>query len=295
MKIFQQLAKIIVAIYVLYFLAVFFLTVFGLVPLNSIGVFGDAFGAINALFSGAAFVGLVYALVQQRGERKDLQKQLELQQEQMKVQKEELEEVRKDRKATEAQFKLQQQQIEAAELERRQRLDTEEFQQLFGILRTSIFEAENVVHGNANVGSVFWKKAFTSSIRNPNYVGVFVPGMPTSNDTASFQEYKKAFNESIQKFPEVQVVAGILATMCSTIGRNPTNELTNSKLKLLRAIVPDEVWGFIFLERAFDFKSHEELDLFFSGQNDIETRVLDLLGNELRSHVVEQLGINQPQ
>ncbi|MDO9053237.1 MAG: hypothetical protein Q7U37_04820 [Gallionella sp.] len=32
------------------------------------GTFGDMFGAVNALFSGLAFVGVVYAILLQRGE-----------------------------------------------------------------------------------------------------------------------------------------------------------------------------------------------------------------------------------
>jgi Putative phage abortive infection protein len=37
-------------------------------PLNERGIFGDMFGAVNALFSGLAFAGVVYAVVMQRHE-----------------------------------------------------------------------------------------------------------------------------------------------------------------------------------------------------------------------------------
>ncbi len=39
---------------------------FGLQGLGSVGVFGDQFGAVGALFSGLAFLGLVYSVILQR-------------------------------------------------------------------------------------------------------------------------------------------------------------------------------------------------------------------------------------
>jgi mannitol-specific phosphotransferase system IIBC component len=62
--------------YILTFFAVLF--VFGIVSANYFyfvgadnrGTFGDMFGAANALFSGLAFVGLVFAILQQREELK---------------------------------------------------------------------------------------------------------------------------------------------------------------------------------------------------------------------------------
>ncbi len=47
------------------------------------GVFGDKFGAVNALFSGLAFSGVIYAILLQRQE-------LELQREELKLTREEL-------------------------------------------------------------------------------------------------------------------------------------------------------------------------------------------------------------
>lgn len=54
-------------------------------PIADCGTFGDQFGAVNALFSGLAFVGLIYTIIQQNRsielQRKDLKNQLrELQQ-----------------------------------------------------------------------------------------------------------------------------------------------------------------------------------------------------------------------
>ena len=47
------------------------------------GQFGDLFGSINALFSGLAFLGLIYAILLQR-------KELSLQREELKLQREEM-------------------------------------------------------------------------------------------------------------------------------------------------------------------------------------------------------------
>jgi hypothetical protein len=50
------------------FLAVFGWVVWHCVPDTQRGVFGDMFGAANALFSGLAFAGIVYSLITQRHE-----------------------------------------------------------------------------------------------------------------------------------------------------------------------------------------------------------------------------------
>ena len=47
------------------------------------GQFGDLFGSVNALFSGLAFLGLIYAILLQR-------KELSLQREELKLQREEM-------------------------------------------------------------------------------------------------------------------------------------------------------------------------------------------------------------
>lgn len=52
---------------------------------NTRGTFGDQFGAVNALFSGLAFAGLIYTIILQR-------KDLELQRNDLKLQREEMEE-----------------------------------------------------------------------------------------------------------------------------------------------------------------------------------------------------------
>ena len=55
-----------------------------------IGQFGDTFGAINALFAGLAFAGVIWAIVLQREELGLQRKELELTRAELKGQKEQL-------------------------------------------------------------------------------------------------------------------------------------------------------------------------------------------------------------
>lgn len=52
--------------------------------LSNRGLFGDMFGGINAIFSGLAFLGVVYAIVLQREELQLQRKELELTREELK-------------------------------------------------------------------------------------------------------------------------------------------------------------------------------------------------------------------
>ncbi|GIO36219.1 hypothetical protein J41TS12_10800 [Paenibacillus antibioticophila] len=53
------------------------------------GTFGDMFGAVNALFSGLAFAGLIYTIAVQRQELSLQRKSIEMQTEELKMQREE--------------------------------------------------------------------------------------------------------------------------------------------------------------------------------------------------------------
>ena len=53
------------------------------------GVFGDMFGSVNALFSGLAFVGVIYAILLQRKELQLQRRELESTREEMKLAREE--------------------------------------------------------------------------------------------------------------------------------------------------------------------------------------------------------------
>ena len=64
------------------------------------GTFGDQFGAVNALFSGLAFAGLIYTIILQR-------RDLKLQRNDLKLQREELALTRKEMEEQTAEFEKQ--------------------------------------------------------------------------------------------------------------------------------------------------------------------------------------------
>lgn len=64
------------------------------------GTFGDQFGAVNALFSGLAFAGLIYTIILQRND-------LKLQRQDLKLQRKELELTRKEMEEQTAEFEKQ--------------------------------------------------------------------------------------------------------------------------------------------------------------------------------------------
>ncbi len=70
------------------------------------GLFGDMFGVTNALFSGLAFVGLLFTLLMQRNELKMQRKELRYQREELKLQREEM-------KLTRSVLSKQEEQLEA--------------------------------------------------------------------------------------------------------------------------------------------------------------------------------------
>lgn len=82
------LALSILCICLIYAAAIFFLVS----PMEARGQFGDMFGALNAIFSGGALVGVVIAIILQRRE-------LELQRKELKLTREEL------KKSAQAQLK----------------------------------------------------------------------------------------------------------------------------------------------------------------------------------------------
>ena len=67
---------------------------------NTRGTFGDQFGAVNALFSGLAFTGLIYTIILQR-------RDLEIQRHDLKLQREEIAMNRKEMEEQTAEFEKQ--------------------------------------------------------------------------------------------------------------------------------------------------------------------------------------------
>lgn len=63
--------------------------IWGIDDPNWRGTFGDQFGAVNALFSGLAFTGLIYTIILQR-------RDLEIQRNDLRLQRDELKQTRKE-------------------------------------------------------------------------------------------------------------------------------------------------------------------------------------------------------
>ena len=59
---------------------------------NTRGTFGDQFGAVNALFSGLAFTGLIYTIILQRRDLEIQRHDLKLQREEIAMNRKEMEE-----------------------------------------------------------------------------------------------------------------------------------------------------------------------------------------------------------
>jgi len=78
--------KIIISLSILLLLLViyFFGVRFFYPELSQMGLFGDTFGGINAVFSGLAFLGVIYAIVLQREELQLQRNELELTREELK-------------------------------------------------------------------------------------------------------------------------------------------------------------------------------------------------------------------
>jgi hypothetical protein len=77
-KAFISIIIAVIAIWGLSFISLFFFK-----DWSERGQFGDLFGSVNALFSGLAFAGLIYAILLQR-------KELSLQREELRLQREEM-------------------------------------------------------------------------------------------------------------------------------------------------------------------------------------------------------------
>jgi len=107
-------------------------------PNQTTGSFGDTFGVVNALFSGAAFVGLFCALVQQRAE---------------------LLLIKEDRNDTKEQLKLQRDLSQRQEAEIRERMKAQEFSELFSQLRSTIVNASANRGSQTFVGIQYWRQS----------------------------------------------------------------------------------------------------------------------------------------
>ena len=123
---------LIVLIFVSYFLSIrYFYPI-----MSDSGLFGDMFGGINALFSGFAFLGVIYAIILQR-------KELQLQRKELELTRKELE---RTAQAQENSEKALSKQAESLEV-------TSKLNGLSSILQYhgSLIEAANGEHGRGGI------------------------------------------------------------------------------------------------------------------------------------------------
>ena len=71
------------------------------------GQLGDMFGAVNALFSGLAFAGIIYTILLQRVELKAQRKELRLNMEELRLSREELQLTREELKGQKEEMQAQ--------------------------------------------------------------------------------------------------------------------------------------------------------------------------------------------
>ena len=105
------------------------------------GTFGDQFGAVNALFSGLAFTGLIYTIILQR-------KDLELQRNDLKLQREELVLTRHEMEEQTAEFEKQNETLKVQRFENTFFNMLSQFQEV-----VSSLSIKYIRHGEASLAS----------------------------------------------------------------------------------------------------------------------------------------------
>lgn len=87
----RSVKMLIPALVIIFVIVAWLLTLYLLKDLPDRGTFGDMFGAVNALFSGLAFVGVIFAILLQSNELKLQRKELKFTRDELKGQKVQLE------------------------------------------------------------------------------------------------------------------------------------------------------------------------------------------------------------
>lgn len=122
------------------------------------GIFGDQFGAINALFSGFAFIGLIYTILQQHKSLELQRKDLENQFEELKLNRKELELTRKEMEEQTDVF------VKQSETQKIQRFENTFFnmlelqQQIVNGLNYTIYDKQTVRENEDTPANMFGKK-----------------------------------------------------------------------------------------------------------------------------------------
>lgn len=148
------------------------------------GTFGDQFGAVNALFSGLAFTGLIYTIILQR-------RDLELQRNDLKLQREELALTRQEMEEQTAEFEKQNETLRIQRFENTFFNMLSQFQEVVNNLSVSArVKGENVVLTGRESFQELFERAVVY-IPNPQRDGKFVGirGMKAVLDTYGLEGY----------------------------------------------------------------------------------------------------------
>lgn len=131
------------------------------------GTFGDQFGAVNALFSGLAFTGLIYTIILQR-------RDLTLQRRDLKLQRQELALTRKEMEEQTAEFEKQNETLKIQRFENTFFNMLSQFQEVVNSLSvTARVKGENVDLEGREVFQTLYERAVIY-IPNPQRNGEFV-------------------------------------------------------------------------------------------------------------------------
>lgn len=107
-------------------------------PLDKAGTFGDQFGAVNALFSGLAFAGLIYTILQQKQSLEKQNNSIQQQAESLEEQRKSIELQREDLQNQQEELRLNRQELELTREEMKNQ--TAEFEKQNESLKIQRFE-----------------------------------------------------------------------------------------------------------------------------------------------------------
>lgn len=148
------------------------------------GTFGDQFGAVNALFSGLAFTGLIYTIILQR-------RDLELQRNDLKLQREELALTRQEMEEQTAEFEKQNETLRIQRFENTFFNMLSQFQEVVNNLSVSArVKSENVVLTGRDSFQVLFERAVVyipNPQRDREFVGI--RGMKAVLDNYGLEGY----------------------------------------------------------------------------------------------------------
>ena len=151
------------------------------------GTFGDQFGAVNALFSGLAFAGLIYTIILQRHD-------LKLQRRDLRLQREELALTRKEMEDQTAEFEKQNETLKIQRFENTFFNMLSQFQEVVNSLSvTARVNMEYVDYSGREIFQTLFERA-TIYMPNPQKNGELFPnrGMKTVLDRHGLEGYLKS-------------------------------------------------------------------------------------------------------